>query len=60
MFSESWITMNNHFLRDSAAATPPARSPTAVAAMPMPITPSACGLIKKKKQEKEENYYLFL
>lgn len=29
-----------HFLRDTAAAIPPARSPTAVAAMPIPIKPS--------------------
>lgn len=30
-----------HFLRANAAAIPPAISPTAVAAMPIPITPSA-------------------
>lgn len=35
-----------HFFLDTAAAIPPAISPTAVAAMPKPITPSA---MKKKK-----------
>ena len=30
-----------HFLRANAAAIPPAISPTAVAVMPIPITPSA-------------------
>ena len=29
-----------HFLRATAAAIPPAMSPTAVAAIPMPIAPS--------------------
>lgn len=30
-----------HFLRAKAAAIPPAMRPTAVAVMPIPITPSA-------------------
>lgn len=37
-----------HFLRANAAAIPPATSPTAVAAMPMPITPSTSQKIENR------------
>lgn len=40
MHTES-IEEAGHFLRAKAAATPPAMRPTAVAVMPIPITPSA-------------------
>lgn len=49
-------TVYHHFLRAKAAAIPPATSPTAVAVMPIPITPSAlpnkCLLCKR--------FYLYL
>lgn len=40
--SDSHNCCGGHFFLANAAAMPPAMSPTAVAVIPIPITPSAC------------------